>query len=326
MDLSYRFLAVFLSVFSGLCMAQQSSTSNVDNAPILEQPMTPNLPSQPVGANDLLNVAVYKCPELTRTFRVSADGAIRMGLLKKPISVTGKMPAEIESDIAKALVTDEIMVEPLVTVTVIEYRSRPISVTGAVKRPVTFQAYGTIRLLDAINRAEGFSTEAGNELVVSIPQADPAATPIVRHISTRELIDRADPELNFLLRGGEEIRVPMYNRIYVAGNVKKPGEVRIQDTGDTTVMKALAMSEGLLTYSQKEAYIYRRINDMGEKQEIPIELKNIIERKAPDVKLQANDILYIPEDHKRKTTMSALDKALTTALGTASGVLIYRHP
>ena len=312
------------AALGGAAFAQQTNGSSVDNNPIPEAQMLPNLPSQPLGPNDLLNVAVYKCPELTKTFRVSSDGAIRLALLKSPIPVVGKLPSQVEGEIAKALVAEQIMVDPLVTVTVVEYRSRPVSVTGAVKKPVTFQAFGTIRLLDAVNRAEGFSTEAGNEMVVSVPQADPNAPPVQRHINVRDLIDRADPELNFVLKGGEEIRVPMYNRIFVAGNVKKPGEVRIQDASDTTVMKALAMSEGLLTYSQKDAYIFRRVNDMGEKQEIPIELRKIIERKSPDVKLQANDILYIPEDHKRKTTMGALDRALSTALGTASGVLVYR--
>lgn len=314
-----------LSLFcAGWALAQQSTT-NVDNSPVLDQQTMPNLPSQPLGPNDLLNVSVYRCPELTRTFRVSADGAIRLGMVKEPIPVIGKLPAQVESEIAGALVHDEIMVDPLVTVTVVEYRSRPISVTGAVKKPVTFQAFGTVRLLDAINRAEGFSTEAGNELVVSVPQQDSSGAPVQRHINVRDLIDRADPDLNFTLKGGEEIRVPSYNRIYVAGNVRKPGEVRVHDASDTTVLKALAMSEGLLNYSQKEAYIYRRVNEMGEKQEIPIPLRDIIDRKAADVKLLANDILYVPEDRKKKTTMGAIDRALNTGLGTASGVLIYRR-
>lgn len=317
-------LILFAVSATATCFAQQQSAGQTE-LQVQDAQIVPNLPSQPLGPNDLLNISVYKCPELTRTFRVSSDGAIRLAMIKNPLPVVGKMPVEVESDIAKALVREQIMVEPLVTVTVVEYRSRPVAVTGAVKKPITFQVFGSVRLLDAINRAEGLSTEAGTEVVVSLPQADAKGAPIVRHINVRDLFDKADPELNIVLHGGEEIRIPMYSRIFVAGNVKKPGEVRIQDSSDTTVMKALAMSEGLLTYSEKLAYIYRRVNDMGEKQEIPIELRKIIERKAPDVKLQANDILYVPEDHKRKTTMAALDKGLTTALGTISGVLIYRR-
>jgi len=317
-------LAVVIALtVTAISFAQQQSAGQTE-LQVQEAPIVPNLPSQPLGPNDLLNISVYKCPELTRTFRVSADGAIRLAMIKNPLPVVGKMPVEVESEIAKALVSEQIMVEPLVTVTVVEYRSRPVAVTGAVKKPVTFQVFGAVRLLDALNRAEGLSTEAGTEVVVSLPQADPKASPVVRHINVRDLVDKADPELNIPLHGGEEIRVPMYSRIFVAGNVKKPGEVRIQDSSDTTVMKALAMSEGLLTYSEKLAYIYRRVNDMGEKQEIPIELRKIIDRKAPDVKLQANDILYIPEDRRRKTTMAAVDRGLNTVLGTVSGVLIYR--
>jgi antibiotic biosynthesis monooxygenase (ABM) superfamily enzyme len=40
----------------------------------------------------------------------------------------------------------------------VEYRSRPISVSGAVKNPVTFQATGTVTLLDAIHKLEDWPT------------------------------------------------------------------------------------------------------------------------------------------------------------------------
>jgi polysaccharide export outer membrane protein len=44
-----------------------------------------NLPAQPIGANDLIAVSVYDAPELTRTVRVSADGFIRLPILKQRV-------------------------------------------------------------------------------------------------------------------------------------------------------------------------------------------------------------------------------------------------
>ena len=70
-------------------------------------------------------------------------------------------------------------------ITVVEYHSRPISVMGAVRKPVTFQADGVVTLLDALSRAEGFTDDAGPEILVT--QND-----VVRHIR-RETADETAP-------------------------------------------------------------------------------------------------------------------------------------
>ena len=56
--------------------------------------------------------------------------------------------------------------DPFVNVTVAEYNSRPISVMGAVRKPITFQAVGQVTLLDALARAEGLAQDAGTEILI----------------------------------------------------------------------------------------------------------------------------------------------------------------
>src|SRR4051812_13205620 len=119
-------------------------------------------------------------------------------------------------------------------------------------------------------------------------------------IPVKALIDAADPELNIKLEGGEEIRVPDAGKVYVVGNIKKPGAFPIKDATETTVLKALALSEGLMPYATKMAYIYRQEGGTGGKSEIPIELSKIMKRQAPDVPMMANDILYIPDNSGRR--------------------------
>jgi hypothetical protein len=48
-----------------------------------------------------------------------------------------------------------------------------------------------------------------------------------------------------------------------------------------------------------------------------------LDRKAPDPPLEANDILYIPDNRSGRTTATALERIATFAAGTTSGVLIY---
>ena len=287
----------------------------------------PNLPAQRIGPDDLIAVSVYDAPEFTRTVRVGPDGLIRLPMIDRRIKAEGLLPADLETAIAEALRSGGLVVEPVVAVTVVEYHSRPISVAGAVKTPVTFQAVGTVTLLDALTRAGGLSAEAGPEILVSCtqPSASGSATALVQRIPVKGLIDAADPELNLRLTGGEEIRVPEAGKVFVVGNVKKPGAFVLQDGAETSVLKVLALAEGLTAFSTSVAYIYRRDADSVTKHEIPIPLRKIMERKSPDVPLLANDVFYIPDNSGRRTTMTALDRILGFGSATASGVLVWRH-
>jgi polysaccharide export outer membrane protein len=281
-----------------------------------------NLPAQAIGANDLIAVSVYDAPELTRTVRVSADGFVRLPMLKQRVKAQGLMPGELESAIAKALQDEQIIVDPFVTVTVAEYNSHPISVAGAVKLPLTFQATGPVTLLEAITRAGGLSPEAGAEILVTRTQPGPDGTSsaLVQRILVKGLIDAADPALNIVLNGGEEIRVPESGKVYVIGNVKMPGAFPMGDGTETTVLKMLALSQGLMPYAAKEAYIYRREGN-GSKNEIPIPLSKIMERKAPDTSLLANDILYVPDNKGRRMTLGALEKAMMLVGGVGAAAI-----
>ena len=281
-----------------------------------------NLPIQKVGANDLISVAVYDAPELTRTVRVSADGFIRLPMLKQRIKAQGLMPTDLETRIATALKTEKLIVDPFVTVTVAEYISRPISVMGAVRKPITFQAVGQVTLLDALARAEGLSQDAGAEILLSRQTGGDIAGGLVQRIPVKDLIDAANPAVNIKLTGGEEIRVPEAGKIFVVGNVKKPGAFGLQDNGEITVLKAVALAEGLLPYASKQAFIYRREGATGQKNEIAIELRKIMERKSPDVAIMPSDIFYIPDAKGTRATLVALEKILIFGSG-ASNALIY---
>jgi len=284
-----------------------------------------NLPSQPVGRNDLIAVSVYDAPELSRTIRVGADGYFALPMLKQRLLAEGLYPADLETSIGAALRQEQILVNPMVTVTIAEYHSHPISVSGSVKMPLVFQAEGPTTLLEAIARAQGLTPDAGREILVSRPQAGPDGKPtmLTRRISVRSLIDDADPALNLTLTGGEEIRVPEVGKIYVMGNVKKSGSFPVQDGSNTTVMEMLALAEGLTQFANKQAFIYRR-EASGSKNEVPVPLDRIMKRQAPDVALAANDILYIPDNRGKRLGIAVLEKILLFGSTAGATALIYK--
>lgn len=298
-----------LPACSSMCMWAQMRPS------LMEDAGRENLPFQMLGADDLIAISVYDAPEFTRTVRVDPDGTIRLPLLKEGIPAAGLLPVELERRVAQALIDGEILVDPIVKITVVEYHSRPVAVVGAVHKPLTFQAVGTVTVLDALARAEGLTLDAGTEVLLTHGG-------ITERIPVQKLLQEADPAVNFVLHGGEEIRVPEAGKIFVVGNVHKPGAFAVRDQEGQSVLKAVALSEGLAPYASKQAYVYRR-DATGIRQEIPVELAKIMERKTTDVTLEAGDVLYIPDNKGRRVTMNAIDRLTNFGTSTASGVLIW---
>jgi len=193
---------------------------------------------------------------------------------------------------------------------VVEYGSRPIRVAGAVRDPLTFQASGPVTLLEAITRAGGLTAAAGLEILVNKTQTGSDGQPasLMQRVSVKALIDGTDAEANLRLSGGEEVRVPEACRIFVVGNVRRPGAFPVQDGAETSVLRMLALAEGLIPNAGGQAFIYRR--EASGKNEIPIELGRILDRKAPDTALVANDILYVPDSHTRRLGLAVLEELL----------------
>jgi len=194
---------------------------------LMEQVGNANLPALELHAGDLVAVSVYDAPELTRTVRVDPDGTIRLPLLAEGVKAAGLMPRELEVELTNALKSGEILIDPVVKITVVEYYSRPISVMGAVRKPVTFQSDGKVTLLEALSHAEGLTDDAGPEILVTQNDA-------VRRITVKRLLDGADPTVNLVLTGNEEVRVPVAGKIFVVGNIRKPGGFPVRDPGDST--------------------------------------------------------------------------------------------
>jgi polysaccharide export outer membrane protein len=286
-----------------------------------------NLPVEKLGADDLLGISVYDSPELSRTVRVDADGNVRLPMMRQRIPAAGLFPYELEKSITSALITENILVNPVVTVSVVEYRSRPITVAGSVRSPLTFQATGNVTLLDAISRAGGIAENAGSSILITRPaqNASGNSAPLTQRIPIRSLLDGEDPSLNIKLEGGEQIRVPESGRVFVAGNVKKPGVYPITDGPESSVLKAIALSQGLDSFTAHTAYIYRSEAGMHGKNEIPIDLKGILNRKVPDPPLYADDMLYIPNSPGRRNTAKVLELSIGVGLGLASILLLATH-
>jgi len=213
-----------------------------------------NLPFQPLGPSDLIRLSVYDSPELSRSFRVDSDGALLLPLLKQPVKVSGLLPDAAAKVIAQNLKEEHILVNPVVDVSVVEYRSRAVTVSGAVKSPQTIQEFQETRLLDAINDAGGFSTDAGPEVVLERPGSAPS------HVLVKDLLEvsrfstgridlrRKQVDMRGIVEGGvETVRPLSEQRRHTLAVHLPPSPIWID--GDSTRLEQVVVN--LLTNAAK---------------------------------------------------------------------------
>ena len=115
---------VAIPLFAAAVLSAQTPVPSTPRAPVVANPAPSEtaLPAQTIGPDDLLSITVFDCPELTRSFRVSSDGTLALPILGR-IPATGLLPVQLEDKIAAELRRTQTMVDPVVNISVSEYRS-----------------------------------------------------------------------------------------------------------------------------------------------------------------------------------------------------------
>jgi polysaccharide export outer membrane protein len=120
-----------------------------------------------IGNGDLLDIAVFDVPELTRELRVSQSGTIGIPLVPVRLRVVGLTELQAEQKIAEVLEANGLVSHPEVSVMVKEHRSRPITIVGAVQHPMVYEAEHSVTLLEVLAEAGGVANDAGDTIIVS---------------------------------------------------------------------------------------------------------------------------------------------------------------
>ena len=104
-----------------------------------------------LGAQDLIEIDVFRVPELSRTVRVNSNGEISLPLVGS-LQAGGKSIAELEREIAERY-EDGYLKDPQVSVFVEEFASQRVTVEGAIEKPGVFPLTGATTLLQTIAMA-----------------------------------------------------------------------------------------------------------------------------------------------------------------------------
>jgi polysaccharide export outer membrane protein len=255
-----------------------------------------------IGAEDLLEIAVFEVEKLNKTVRVSARGDISLPLLGI-LKAKGLTTTELEKRITD-LLAEKYIKDPYVTVFIKEYRSQRISVIGMVEKPGVFEVSGQKTVLGMLAMAGGLKEDAGRLIFLIRPPsnednpketAGPAQqAPLTLVIDLDELLIRGDLSLNVPTFSGDVINVPASGKVFVGGDVQRPGGFPLKGKS-LTVTQAIALAEGLKPEADGSDIKIFRFPEKGNKKEvIDVNYYNIVEGKAIDPYLKENDILIVP--------------------------------
>ena len=332
-------LPLFVFLGTGVCHAQQKELTSQQTNEKIKQLATlagARPVDAPVGTGDLLHIDVFDVPELSRDIRVGDMGDISFPLIPGKIQAVGQTTFQLEQKLERLLVENGLVSHPQVSVFLKEQNSQPISVVGSVAHPMVYQVIRPTTLLEVLTSAGGITDDAASEVIITraAPRAQEGGEPVntpenslksqqTITIRLQDLLESGDPVFNIPVYGGDVITVPHAGIVYVMGSgVAQQGGYVMQSHGEQiTVLKAVALAHGLTGYAKADNAVIMRINPVtGQRDAIPVHIKQIENRKMDDLALKSNDILYVPDS----VGLKVLARGGEAALGMGTQIAIYR--
>lgn len=301
-----------------------------------------------IGPRDVIEIRIEDAPELSVTIPVNADGTFLMNYLGR-IKAQEKTPEELSKEIADGL-RGRYLKNPQVLVAVKQYYSRSFFITGSVQRPGVYQIEGRPSLFKLISVAGGLRENYGSTAFImreakdkkqppetdapklkqvssatqntnAKPGGEDAAEYMVQTVNISGMLRGITENLNVRLEPGDFVNIPPSDVFYVAGEVNAPGQFPLSE--GTTLRQAMALAQGTtFNAATGEGVIFRTDLATGRREEIKVNIGEIMKNKKQDLALQANDIVMVPNS-KSKTIGNAILKAF--GMGAAQRGPYYRY-
>ena len=308
-------LVVFALLSIGAMPVSAQKVLAGDSMPAASVPFSPPaIHALQISAGDLLDLNVFDTPELSAKLRVDEQGKVTLPVVGT-VPVLGLTAEQAGQAIEARFRETDVLKDPHVSVTVLEFSTQGVTVLGEVKNPGVYPLLGAHGLLDLISAAGGETTGAGKD--VTVTHRDDPDHPVIVKIESKPGSTAA---FNVDVRPGDTIMVSHAGIVYVVGDVGKPGGFLIDNNDRLTVLQSLALAQGTnRTASLNHAKLIRK-TEAG-REEVPVPLKKILASKVPDRMLADGDILFVP-------TSGAKDalRDVESILPAAAGAAIYRAP
>ena len=281
-----------------------------------------NVASQPyiLGVGDVLTVSVYNHKDLTITQAIRPDGKISIipggeimarGRTVESLAsaVEARVRTIIKNPIVNVVVVDYksrpiVISDPIVNVVVVGYNSKKVSILGEVEKP------GILRLKSDTHLVEGISLMGGLAQTADLKRAMIFRDQKILPVNFRKLFKQGDISQNIYLEAGDTIFIPssLENKVYIIGEVKKPGTVVWE--GDLRLLDAVALAGGYTRDSKEENVLIIK-GGLVDPTLMLVDAQSITKEGMLEnnIQLESGDMVYVP-----KTIMPTMERYLDFAV------------
>lgn len=276
-----------------------------------------------LGAGDSLRIIVYGDSDLTRETRVSEDGMITLPLIGE-VAVGGLTTIQAEKKVAEQLKKGGFIANPQVSVLILEFKSKMVSVLGGVLKPGRYPITHQTDVKDIVAEAGGLTSEASE--IITVVRGDKRS-----EYDLNEVIERRNlNEQDIRLLGGETIYISIRD-VTVTGLVIRPGKYGIQG-GTRKISDFVALSGGVAEAAGETLFFTSSRSGTPTTQEINIDELFRSPASEFNKELSPGDVIYVPKAPQvyvygevQRPGMYKIDKNMTVMQAIAkSGGLTVR--
>jgi polysaccharide export outer membrane protein len=215
------------------------------------------------------------------------------------VKIAAETPADAARAIEKTLVDGRFLLHPRVSVTVAEFATEKVSVLGEVKAPGAYSINTPRSVIDVLTMTGGLNDMADRKITIERHGTHEKVTYFVAN--------NADAALDsaVVVAPGDTVYVPKAGLVYVLGDVGHPGGYTMTNNDAAITALELVARAGGTNHSAvpSNARLIRKTSTGYT--DTPMQLSRMQKGKAPDVMLEANDIIYVPFSYMRNFGMQA---------------------
>jgi polysaccharide export outer membrane protein len=249
-------------------------------------------PPQPTGGyrlfpGDQLHIQVFDNPDLELDFRVADTGTMTFPLIGEVSGLIGRSLDDVDRELTRRLMEGYLR-SAVVTITVRDYGRRTATVMGGVNHAgeVELDPLRGSTAMHAIGASGGFTDDADRAGAVVL-RGGKQSLPVPKGDRPSDLAG------DVALEPGDLIIVPRLDRIFILGQVGKPGALNLPSQDALTVSKAISLAGGFDKYAKKsEVQLIR-----GGHRASTVNVGKVLtgEHGADDPRLEPGDTVYVPE-------------------------------
>jgi polysaccharide biosynthesis/export protein len=288
---SFGVLCGFMLLYAPLIAVGQEAGKNVASLNVPNPGSSPAAVSSTadprliqLGPGDSLAVHVYGQPDMDGNVYVGDDGVITLPLLGK-VKVAHLSPIEAAQNIEQQLKSRNLLVNPHVTLTVLQSHSQLVSVLGEVHTPGRYTINPNTSVIEVLAEAGGETENGANFVYVLRPDAQ--GTVHRYRVDLRGIGEASGQVSNATLQAGDSLFVPKALQFYIYGEVATPGEYRLEP--GMTVIEAVARAGGVTQKGSARRFEIRRADQDGRVVSITAKPDDLVE---PDDNIRVKESIF----------------------------------